>query len=51
VVEIVVAVIGTILVWMPHITAEEPTPMWPTVLAMTGFWILAGILAALKRRR
>jgi hypothetical protein len=49
--EIVVAVIGTILVWIPYFTAEDSTPMWPTVLAMTGFWLLAGILAALRKHR
>jgi hypothetical protein len=51
VVEIIVAVIGTILVWMPYLTADNPTPMWPTVLAMAGFWLLAAVLAALKRHR
>jgi hypothetical protein len=46
---IVVAVIGTVLVWLPRIDQSD-TPAWPTVLATVGFWVLGGMLMWLKKR-
>lgn len=46
---IIVATIGTVLVWLPRVE-QSGTPVWPTVLATVGFWVLGGMLTWLKKR-
>lgn len=46
---IIVAAIGTVLVWLPRVE-QSGTPVWPTVLATVGFWVLGGMLTWLKKR-
>ncbi|MEX2443032.1 MAG: hypothetical protein WD492_05480 [Alkalispirochaeta sp.] len=46
---IIIAAIGTVLVWLPRIDQSD-TPVWPTILATVGFWVLGGMLMWLKKR-
>lgn len=45
----VVAAVGTIAVWAPRVNQQD-SPLWPTLMATVGFWILGGMLTWLKRR-
>ncbi|MFW5694824.1 MAG: hypothetical protein ACOCYB_06625 [Alkalispirochaeta sp.] len=47
---IVIAAVGTVVVWLPRID-QGHTPVWPTVLATVGFWVLGGMLVWLKKRK
>ncbi len=44
----IIATAGTVLVWLPRIE-QSSTPVWPTILATVGFWVLGGILMWLKK--
>ncbi|MFW5827316.1 MAG: hypothetical protein ACOCU4_04455 [Alkalispirochaeta sp.] len=47
---IIIAAVGTVVVWLPRIE-QSNTPVWPTVLATIGFWVLGGMLVWLKKRK
>ncbi|MDA3948290.1 MAG: hypothetical protein PF508_03605 [Spirochaeta sp.] len=44
-----IVVLGTVIIWMPRVT-EPQGPVWPTVMATAGLWILALMARALRRR-
>lgn len=47
---ILVAVAGTILLWIPLVGTSVDS-VWQTVLASVGLWILVGLYVVVRRRR
>jgi hypothetical protein len=45
---VVVAALGTALVWITRVTLDD-APVWPAILATLGFWFLGLLLTWLKK--